>query len=1035
MHAEYQLSLVAISVGIAIFSCSVALFLINGIDKPSKTTKQFHIVSAAVIFASGTWAMHFIGMLAVKLPMPLAYDPLITIASFLFAVAGAVPAMFIFNNKPHTWVHRLEAAACLTLAICAMHYVGMAGMKAHPVTVYRSFWFGISIVAAFIASYGILWTTEYWQKTKDKHHGLFLGSGTLLGIAVSSVHYTAMAATHFDMAGVSQAAVSGLDRDKLAYLVGSLTVLIMLIVVFTSLQQSRIELWKTLLIVGLSELTIMLMMPVILPENASVLLESVLDVLFLMLFVSPVAWRLKQAADGLYRNQQEAEKNLHSQNAINQLLSLPLHQLDMEELLNRALNIVFSIAWLKVVPKGAIFLNNPNDKVLRMAAQHNLSPEIRQSCAEVEHGRCLCGAAAAMLEIQHHSHVDASHVVKYDTMKDHGHYIVPLISEQQLNGVLCLYLKAGHQFDAAEADILKVLGATLSELIRSKQTLIELGLANTVFKHSLTCLMVADAGNRILNINPAFTAVTGYSIDEIKGKQPSILTSGQHDAAFYADMWQQLNEKGTWQGEIWDKKKNGEIFLEWLSITVVRDHKGQVQNYIAAFADITHQKEAEKRIRQLAYYDNLTGLANRTLFYDRLEQAIIQAKRNRTKLALLFIDLDRFKEVNDTLGHDAGDELLKTVATRIRGCLRESDVLARLGGDEFVVLLRELDGTSHGHAVESCKKVADNILRRLGEGHHYQRYTFYGGGSIGIVIYPDNAEVVSDLIQRADTAMYEAKNAGRNTYRFFSSELAMALESKLSMNHALRHALENHELSLMYQPLVNMGDRSIIGAEVLLRWHNAELGEVSPARFIPLAEESGVIVSIGEWVIEQACRQLQLWQAQDKVKLQYLAVNVSIHQLIHPSFADRVLALCRQFDVPPQHLELEITEGGLAQYPDSIADILNQLRLAGFRLAIDDFGTDYSSLGRLKSFNVDLLKIDRSFVNDMTSDPDDAAIVKAIIDLADALGLTTLAEGVETVAQFELLKQYGCLRGQGYLFGKPMRVEIFEDLFDKKTNG
>jgi EAL domain-containing protein (putative c-di-GMP-specific phosphodiesterase class I) len=239
----------------------------------------------------------------------------------------------------------------------------------------------------------------------------------------------------------------------------------------------------------------------------------------------------------------------------------------------------------------------------------------------------------------------------------------------------------------------------------------------------------------------------------------------------------------------------------------------------------------------------------------------------------------------------------------------------------------------------------------------------------------------------------------------------------------------------MYQPLVNMTNRSIIGAEVLLRWHNAELGEVSPARFIPLAEESGVVVSIGEWVIEQACRQLQLWQAHDKVKLQYLAVNVSIHQLIHPSFADRVLALCRQFDVPPQHLELEITEGGLAQYPDSIADILNQLRLAGFRLAIDDFGTDYSSLGRLKSFNVDLLKIDRSFVNDMTSDPDDAAIVKAIIDLADALGLTTLAEGVETVAQFELLKQYGCLRGQGYLFGKPMRVEDFEDLFDKKTNG
>lgn len=819
------------------------------------------------------------------------------------------------------------------------------------------------------------------------------------------------------------------DSDKLIYLIGSLTGMVMLILVFMSFQQNRIELFKTLLIVGMSELIIMLMLPVILPENTSALLVSFLDVVFLMLFVSPVAWRLKHVAEALQLQQQEAEKNLHSQNAINQLLSLPIHQFDMDELLNNALSIILKIAWLNKVSKGAIFLQNSNDATGKMFARCHSSAEIGFSPALAPTDCCWCGTVVGGLEKRIHGGLFQGSA-EFWNQENHCHYLIPLLSDSQLHGVLALYLPAGKQFEPTEADILKILGATLSELIRSKQTLVELGLINTVFRHSLTCLMVADAENRILNINPAFTDVTGYALDEVKGHNPSVLTSGLHDADFYADMWRKLNENGNWQGEIWDKKKNGEIFLEWLSITVVKDHKGNVLNFIAAFADITSQKEAEKRIRQLAYYDNLTGLANRTLFYDRLEQAIIYAKRNRTKLALLFIDLDRFKEVNDTLGHDAGDELLKTVAGRIRSCLRESDVLARLGGDEFVVLLREIDGAGSGNVIENCKKVADNILRRLGEGHQYHRYTFYGGGSIGIVIYPDNAEIVGDLIQRADTAMYEAKNAGRNTYRFFSQELAMVLESKLSMNHALRLALENRELSLLYQPLVNMDDCSIIGAEVLLRWRNAELGEVSPACFIPLAEESGVIIGIGEWVIEQACRQLQEWLKQSKIKLQYLAVNVSIHQIIHPNFADRVSAICQQFNIPPEYLELEITEGGLARYPDSIADILTQLQQAGFKLAIDDFGTDYSSLGRLKSFNVDLLKIDRSFVSDMTNDPDDAAIVKAIIDLADALGLTTLAEGVETAEQFELLKRYGCLRGQGYLFGKPVRAEEFEQLFN-----
>jgi EAL domain-containing protein (putative c-di-GMP-specific phosphodiesterase class I) len=362
-------------------------------------------------------------------------------------------------------------------------------------------------------------------------------------------------------------------------------------------------------------------------------------------------------------------------------------------------------------------------------------------------------------------------------------------------------------------------------------------------------------------------------------------------------------------------------------------------------------------------------------------------------------------------------------------------VLARLGGDEFVVLLKDLATTPNDTSIEACKRIADHIIRRLSEGHDFERYTFYGGGSIGIVIYPDNAEAVSDLVQRADTAMYEAKSAGRNTYRFFNPALGKELESKLAIGHALRHAIERKELYVVYQPLVDMSNQRIIGAEVLLRWHSQELGQVSPVVFIPMAEESGLIVSIGEWVMQQACKQWLHWQGCHQFQLQYLAVNVSIHQLKHRDFADRILSLCRQFNIAPCHLALEITEGGLAQYPDEIECILKQLQQSGFRLAIDDFGTDYSSLGRLKSFNVDLLKIDRSFVNDMTHSSDDAAIVKAIIDLGNALGLQTLAEGVETVAQYQLLQQLGCQRGQGYLFGKPMSAQEFEKLLIASANG
>lgn len=784
-------------------------------------------------------------------------------------------------------------------------------------------------------------------------------------------------------------------------------------------------LWKKFCLIGVLVGIIFLTLPAILPEETSKSTLAIFYIIILLVFIVPFIWDINLNSQRLLGKKKLIEQSFEAQQATIELLSLPLNDLSMKLVLNKAIRIILGVSWLKTLPQGAIFLNHSNDKTLKLVAEYNLAAEIIRQCAKVKYGKCLCGVAADTLETQYRTHLDHTHTIHFDGMKDHGHYNIPLIFNGTLYGVLCLYLSKGQLIDENEKEILQGFSVTIATLIDHKQALKANKLAKTVFEYNLTSLYITDEDNKILNVNPSFTEVTGYTEAEMIGQPPAFMQTIRSDEKLYCKVQESLGENDSWEGEIWQKRKNGDAYPLWISITAVRDNNQQITNYVASFADLTFRKEAEGRIK-LSYYDSLTGLPNRSLFYDRLKQSILQAERDQTRLAILFIDLDRFKEVNDTFGHEAGDALLKNVAKRVLVCLRATDTLARLGGDEFVVILSEFKGEEKP-VVQAIDLLVKKILYEFSQPFSYQGQVLQSSGSVGISIYPYHAIDSQTLIQQADTAMYEAKNTGRNKYCFFSSQMMERVTKRNNIERALRQALRMKELSLVYQPLVEVSSQRLIGAEALLRWDSEELGAVPPLEFIEIAEDIGVIGSIGEWVAEQVCLQYKKWQINDTIQLDYIAFNVSVHQLISSDFAQKMQKICAETGVSTSHVELEITEGGLEQYPDTIMGVLHELRKLGFKLAIDDFGTDYSSLSRLNAFNVHVLKIDRSFVCHMIANKDDAVIVRAMIDLASALGLIVVAEGVETQEQFELLKKYGCTRCQGYYLGRPVTANVFQN--------
>lgn len=581
-------------------------------------------------------------------------------------------------------------------------------------------------------------------------------------------------------------------------------------------------------------------------------------------------------------------------------------------------------------------------------------------------------------------------------------------------GGLIGILSYGDILDSVEYEYVNRLQEALQsrdEALKASTT--HLRLAQRVIEASLDGIIITDKFGMIESVNPKFTQVTGYSEVEAIGQSTNLLSSGRHSADFYQHLWGELQNNGYWQGEIWNRRKNGQVYPEWLTITAIYDDEGEIAQFAAIFSDITDRKKDEERIRRLAFFDDLTGVANRRLFQDRLEQAISNAQRHQHRLAVLFLDLDMFKRINDSLGHVVGDEVLKVVAGRLAHTVREGDSVARLGGDEFTVMVPEID-TMEGLMV-LAQRINESISEPIAVGSH----ELYISTSIGISIYPDDGLSSEDLIKNADAAMYRVKADGRGSFHRYTDSLHHDSVRELTIETRLRKAIKDQLLEVKYQPKIALNSGALVGFEALLRWHDRSSGlVVSPAEFIPVAERLGLISVLGEWVLEEVCRKLVSWH-KTGLAVVPVAVNISAQQLMKGDLAATVRRIVQTTGAQANWLELEVTESCfIPEQADRIANILYALRQQGVRISIDDFGTGYSSLSYLRRLPLDALKIDRTFVTDVASNPDDARLASTIIAMAKGMGMKVIAEGIENKEQLAFLRHQGCHEGQGFMFAR-----------------
>ncbi|MFA5626374.1 MAG: EAL domain-containing protein [Thiohalomonadaceae bacterium] len=574
-------------------------------------------------------------------------------------------------------------------------------------------------------------------------------------------------------------------------------------------------------------------------------------------------------------------------------------------------------------------------------------------------------------------------------------------------------------FLAEEHNLLSILSSQVGHLYEKKTAHEQLQLAALVFDNSREMIAITDGQQHVLSVNKAFTKITGYHAEELIGKHIRTIKSNRHDKAFYTAMWRDISEAGFWQGELWNRSKQGALYPVLASIAAVRGKDGIINHYIAVSTDISKNKKAEEHIRYLAYYDPLTELPNRILLEDRASQILHKARNKQLSVACLFLDIDHFKTINDSLGHLSGDELLQEVASRINKALQHDEIAGRVGGDEFLIILADTEGSG-------AIQVAHHLLEVMAQPFVINKHTLYISISIGIAVYPNDGENFHELLKNSDIAKHKAKELGRNRYYFFTPELNEAAMERFTLERALRTALESNNLALHYQPQIDLKSGRVIGVEALLRWQHPELGFISPAKFIPIAEQSGLIAQIGTWVLQEACRQNKIWQ-ENGLPPFTVAINISVRQFSLSNIASEVKQALASTGLLAKHLEVEITESLLAQDMEATLAMLQELSTIGVQIAVDDFGTGYSSLAYLKRFPLDKLKLDQSFVHDLEENPDDRAIASGVVNLGQSLGLGVIAEGVETEGQLAILQQLGCDEIQGYLFSRPLPADELAD--------
>lgn len=1138
---HYDPVLVSLSVAVAIFASYAALLVSQQVASTAAVaTRRMWLAVGGLCLGLGIWAMHFVGMLAFSLPCTSSYSTAITLLSMIPSVMACTLALKIISRPAISRTQLAAGGLLLGSGIGAMHYAGMAALQLEGLLRYDLKLFVLSILVAVVLATLAIWIKFRLQSWASRwSNWVPVLSATAMGLAVSGMHYTAMAAAYFVRDGDQTIVDSQLGATFLAAIVLAATsVIIVVTLVATYVARPNLLSLRSsykvigLLMIGWGAASWLsadyyhdhrasnlyqqeLQLTRNQAEDAATHLDDSLQLLkaiSLMLSRDADVHRVLRriGADAAPSTvPYEVRKRQWTQNAefveLNQSLKIVAAQLkaDVISVLNAAGDAVaasnfgqpdsvvgsnyrereyfqqaragkpdqqYAVGWTTKLPGlfyshpvfdngqfvGAVvvkrnissfshgmnqataFITDTNgvvvlapDKALESrtlpdAALARLSAELRQRQAEQSAFEPLRIAPwgdkqlplAVRIGDSSQPAVMASHALADGMLTIHVARPLDVLARTNTEryGIFILITAAGGMLIIA-------VSAVVLYLRETRKAGAELRIAATAFE-SQEAMMITDANAVILRVNRAFTDITGYSAEEVVGKTPSLLKSGRHDAAFYAAMWETIGRTGAWQGEIWDRRKNGEVYPKWLTITLVKGADGQITNYVGMHTDITQRKAAESEIEHLAFYDPLTHLPNRRLLLDRLHQALAACARSERLGALLFIDLDNFKTLNDTRGHDKGDMLLQQVAQRLAACMREGDTVARLGGDEFVVMLEGL-GDNPEDAATQAKTVGEKILAALNQPYRLADENHHSTASIGIALFADHRDTVDELLKRADLAMYQAKAAGRNTLCFFDPVMQAVVSARAALESDLRQGLELKQFFLHYQPQVSR-EGGMVGVEALLRWRHPERGMVSPLDFIALAEETGLILPLGLWVLQSACTQLAAWAGHVHTADLVVAVNVSARQFRQPDFVAEVLGVLAQTGARAERLKLELTESVVV---DNVGDIIEKmvaLKAHGVCFSMDDFGTGYSSLSYLRRLPLDQLKIDRSFVNDVLTDPNDAVIARTIIALGQSLGLNVIAEGVETEGQRDFLAQAGCLHYQGYLYSKPLEAQDFE---------